>query len=484
MAEPASVALSRRPVLAPWLELAESANTQWRTDSSPPRAWTVKPLDKATAFPLVDVARGKAMLSLAGAHPQAHADRLLALMQARWGARWDLPFPGRSYWAPGSKGAGHVANWRAQPWGEYIDDADAARVNLIAAAEVPDMLARRGALQLLAPRDMLPNDYLDPPTIKWFLRHVGMPQFELGLQILSPEDQTALGVTLNYASSLQCPLGTPMWAIYTASRLADLAARSELRHNAEAGGEEGEHGNTSSLPANITRPPPVDEPGPPGHGWRPWAAEARLLRALGAERKSLAQLEASAAWRSSGPMYYPRMELTRRQPALKRGRGYAARETGVIPRYVHRYATDGAIFGERIRRASGTILLDWSGSMSLHNAQVEELLHLAPASTLAVYAGQGSEGNLRIMVRRGRMVGASEVRTTGGGNDVDFRALCWLARQRGPRYWISDGGVSCIGTDPPGGIAKWCGIVVRHHLITQMRDIDTLLKHFRLQYRR
>ena len=473
---------------APWLAIAASVHPQGAM-SDP---WTVELSESIREPPTVDVTKRRAVLS-ASMHPQAIADRVLALLQARWGARWDQP-----YLRTGNLRTGSVtlvtpnesAVWFKASWGRYIAPADIGRVQLLAQRETPELLELR-AHGLMFTRDMLPNDWLDEETVEWFLRHLGLPQATLALDILTPEDREALTVAV---ANIGEPLGSPMWSVLVASRFDEIPDQSRRRREAEVS-----RAAEAAEAAEAERAPPCACPectaarkaaekkladGPPGEGFRWEAAAARQLRALGTDRKSLAELESSAAWRRSGELIPSPVALTRRQPAIKRGRCYAARETGVIPRYMHRWAVDGAIFGERIRRASGVVLLDWSGSMSLRSPQVEELLHLAPAATLATYSGTQDIGDLRILVRRGRMASRSAIRATHGGNVVDFRALCWLAHQRGPRYWISDGGVSGKNDESADVIQRGCGTILKHHLIRQFGSIDELLAHFRIQYRR
>jgi hypothetical protein len=49
----------------------------------------------------------------------------------------------------------------------------------------------------------------------------------------------------------------------------------------------------------------------------------------------------------------------------------------------------------------------------------------------------------------------------GHGNVVDEPALRWLARQRAPRYWVSDGGVSGVGDRSSAGVQRRCAEICR-----------------------
>ena len=119
------------------------------------------------------------------------------------------------------------------------------------------------------------------------------------------------------------------------------------------------------------------------------------------------------------------------------GRGRRPDEYGMVFQYPERYVTDKACFSSLKKEGMGTILFDISGSMSLSDEQVLEVMTYANNATIATYTGDGSRGELTIVAQGGKV--SREAPTQLGGNIVDFPALQWLSKQRGPRIWICDG---------------------------------------------
>ncbi len=156
----------------------------------------------------------------------------------------------------------------------------------------------------------------------------------------------------------------------------------------------------------------------------------------------------------------------------RRGRGTAASE-GVLPRYLHRWPIDRAIFRRVTRVRGGTVLIDTSGSMSLDAAKVDRILTASSgAALIAIYSGRESHGELRIVARDGRRADAKDLVPFGRGNIVDEPALAWLARQDGPRLWISDGGVTGVGDTTSPAIQSRCKELVRRGRIQRVQTIE------------
>lgn len=133
--------------------------------------------------------------------------------------------------------------------------------------------------------------------------------------------------------------------------------------------------------------------------------------------------------------------LTKRMPAGMRSRKSRAFDEGSVPRNWHRYCTDSKVFGKKIRRKndSGTILIDLSGSMHLSTEEVISILERWPGVLIATYSGADMRGELRVIARNGMRADDSIIAWTKGGNEVDGPALEWLAKEKEPRVWISDG---------------------------------------------
>ena len=118
-------------------------------------------------------------------------------------------------------------------------------------------------------------------------------------------------------------------------------------------------------------------------------------------------------------------------------------------------AFDGKAWSVKLRRETGSILIDVSGSMHLEPSQVGRLLENAPLSTVASYSSDGNRtGELHILAQNGRYT--SDPQHAGSGNGVDGPALDWLTRQPAPRVWICDGVVSGVGDATHPTLAQEC----------------------------
>ena len=161
------------------------------------------------------------------------------------------------------------------------------------------------------------------------------------------------------------------------------------------------------------------------------------------------------------------------------GRGSRASDEGTELRYIPRYAYDYRVFRRRSkrRRGGGSVLIDVSGSMSLDAKDIDRIIADAPGATLvAIYSGRGNEGELRVVVREGRRSGVGGLEPFGGANVVDVPALEWLAKQRAPRVWISDGGVTGCGDRPSPKIERICRKICSRARIARVGDADGAAK--------
>ena len=150
---------------------------------------------------------------------------------------------------------------------------------------------------------------------------------------------------------------------------------------------------------------------------------------------------------------------------------------GSVVRFVHRYPIDGRIFRRRARGRAGTVLVDTSGSMSLDADDLDHVLReTRGAVQVAIYSGKGSRGELRIVARGGRRAAARHLEPFGRGNIVDVPALEWLARQRGPRVWITDGGVTGVGDSSAPAIRRRCKLLVTRARVVQVEDVERAVR--------
>jgi hypothetical protein len=165
------------------------------------------------------------------------------------------------------------------------------------------------------------------------------------------------------------------------------------------------------------------------------------------------------------------------RPVRRRGRG-AMRSggpgaEGSVVRYPSRWATDRAVFRRRARSGGATVLVDASGSMPIAAPDLDRFLLEAPVGArVAAYAGHRDAGELRIVADGGRRAVAESLGGFGRGNIVDLPALEWLARQRRPRLWVSDGGVTGVGDRACAILSARCAAVRRRARIRRVSSLE------------
>ena len=162
---------------------------------------------------------------------------------------------------------------------------------------------------------------------------------------------------------------------------------------------------------------------------------------------------------------------------LRSGAGAARRratDEGAVLHAPHRFLLDRRVFARRRRLPGGTLLIDGSGSMRLERKGILALLAAAPGAQVARYDGsrEGDWGRIRILVRGGwRVVDELlDEHCCGPGNVIDGPALRWLARQPGPRLWVSDGGVTGVGDRACAALTEEAQALCRAHGIVEVAD--------------
>jgi hypothetical protein len=153
-----------------------------------------------------------------------------------------------------------------------------------------------------------------------------------------------------------------------------------------------------------------------------------------------------------GPMSIRKAPMTPwKHPRIRSRASWKYSEFGVF-KYPWRAlpSSDYRCFSVKRRQYGGTLLIDMSGSMSIDQYEVDQILNMAPYATIACYGSTHGEkcqsGRLVIIAQDMQKGETAAARSRIGiGNVVDGPALQWLAKQDGPRIWISDGGVTGIG---------------------------------------
>lgn len=163
--------------------------------------------------------------------------------------------------------------------------------------------------------------------------------------------------------------------------------------------------------------------------------------------------------------------------AGRMGRKRSATNVGINPRRIHRYLVDPEkrIFDRRIRGLGGVILIDQSGSMSLSDNDIWDIIKASPGATIIGYShrpGSGNIPNCWVLAENGKVV--DKVRPGNGGNGVDGPALLFALgkRKKGdPFIWVCDGVVTDSNDASLTTLTKWCAKVVANHKIHMVNDV-------------
>jgi len=147
-------------------------------------------------------------------------------------------------------------------------------------------------------------------------------------------------------------------------------------------------------------------------------------------------------------------------------------------RRVSRLAQDGRVFRAKhyVRRRGGSVLIDCSGSMSLSPEEIEAILIALPAVVVGTYSGTGSRGDLWIVARDGKRAKSDDLDPGHTGNIVDAPALEWLNKQKGPRYWVSDGYVTEHDDQMTPRVMAVCHMLQREGKVIRVPNVHELLR--------
>jgi hypothetical protein len=138
------------------------------------------------------------------------------------------------------------------------------------------------------------------------------------------------------------------------------------------------------------------------------------------------------------------------------------------------------IFERCSRGSGGVVVVDQSGSMSLAEHQLGELLDAAPGAFVLGYShAPGAVGvpNAWVLADRGRAT--SNVPAGNVGNGVDGPALrLALSRRRAaePFIWVCDGQVTDSGDHADPALAAECGRLVVRHGISMVATVEEAIR--------
>jgi hypothetical protein len=172
----------------------------------------------------------------------------------------------------------------------------------------------------------------------------------------------------------------------------------------------------------------------------------------------------------------------------KAGRRLIATNEGKYPKAFYRLVTDPyrRIFQRKTRALGGVVVIDCSGSMSLSDDDIHQMLKASAGCTIICYSSDTSSetadakyGNIHLVAKNGRqMRGLPEF---AGGNGVDLPALRYgyehhRLNGKSPVIWISDGQVTGKGDKYTDDLARDVSRYNRRKGIKQVRTPKQAVK--------
>jgi hypothetical protein len=166
-------------------------------------------------------------------------------------------------------------------------------------------------------------------------------------------------------------------------------------------------------------------------------------------------------------------------------RKYKSDVFGTDIRYPERLLTDPhrRIFGRKKPIDGGIVLIDTSGSMSLEEKDIKDILNAAPGALVMAYSHRpGSNGipNLFILANRGKQVeDISSVGYSNIGNGVDGPALEYAIKKRfrkEPIIWVCDGSVTNSSDKNSMDLSIFCARLVVKHNITTASEVGQAIE--------
>ena len=189
------------------------------------------------------------------------------------------------------------------------------------------------------------------------------------------------------------------------------------------------------------------------------------------------------------PLYVSKPELPLTHTG-KLGRRLMYTDTGRSIRNISRIYSDPEqrIFTRKTRALGAVVVIDCSGSMSLSEKDIDEMITVSAGATVLCYSSDASPSqdnpNAYVVARKGRRV--RELPIFHGGNGVDAPALMYGIKvlresSRQPVIWISDEMVTGLGDS--GGLSlreetdkikKHYGVIVCPNAYTAIQKLKQL----------
>lgn len=169
------------------------------------------------------------------------------------------------------------------------------------------------------------------------------------------------------------------------------------------------------------------------------------------------------------------------------GRKRIASDTGRNPRRIDRMLTDPErkVFDRRAKGRGGVVLIDQSGSMSLTEENIWDIIKQAPGCVIIGYShrsGSSSIPNIWVLAERGAV--AETIPKGNCGNGVDGPAIAFAAkrlRSGEPFIWVCDGLVTDGDNDAnaPNLEAEVVALVAKHkiHMVESISETVNALRN-------
>ena len=171
----------------------------------------------------------------------------------------------------------------------------------------------------------------------------------------------------------------------------------------------------------------------------PYGGLDKRLDGIGELVRKLMGSRSKVPWGKMEILDFPR---SIRHTGAMRKKMRRAMDEGVFLKHPHRWCSDKRVFGAKRKVEGGTVVIDASGSMRLDREEVDRLLTFAPECMIAVYSANQAGGTLRIIAKGGKRTDKIPLKGFGAGNVIDGPVLEWLNKQKHPRIWVCDGGVT------------------------------------------
>ena len=154
--------------------------------------------------------------------------------------------------------------------------------------------------------------------------------------------------------------------------------------------------------------------------------------------------------------------------------------------YPSRVLTDPQkrVFGSKAKTSGGVLVIDYSGSMSLTEADVDRLVDLAPSCLVIAYSQRNNSDyrtpNAWVLADRGKRVSEFPKSMRSAGNGVDGSALLYGLKHRKsqtePVIWVSDGEAIAGNGGWSEGLGKVTAELIYKHRIGWAYNVEEAMK--------